>query len=72
MKVGLRLRRLSKKLLINSSGTVSKGKTVLRQAQHERVILNEIDTPTVHPEPVEGRTVGFSTASKPECGTLVQ
>ena len=52
-----------KKLLINSSEAVSTGIHVLRQAQHERIILNISESPSVHPELVEGRTEGFSTAS---------
>jgi hypothetical protein len=59
--------------LINSSEAALQRNTVLRQAQHERIILNPIEVPSVHPEPVEGRTEGFSTASKKKldkmCGT---
>jgi len=53
-----------KKLLINSSEAVPTSILVLRQAQHKRIILNVTKPPTVHPELVKGRTVGFSTASQ--------
>jgi hypothetical protein len=57
----------AEKLLINSSEAVSTGIHVLRQAQHERIILNISESPSAHPELVEGRTEGFSTASEALC-----
>jgi four helix bundle protein len=54
--------------LINSSEAVSTSIDVLRQAQHERIILNVAKPPSVHPELVEGRTEGFSTASNVKIG----
>jgi hypothetical protein len=44
----------AKKLLINSSETVSTNILVLRQAQHEREIFSIPQSPSVHPELVEG------------------
>jgi len=52
------------KPLINSPEASSNRKHVLRQAQHERIIFHVPQTPSVHPELVEGRTEDFSTASK--------
>jgi len=44
----------AKKLLINSSEAISTEIHVLRQAQHERILLDVSASPTVHPELVEG------------------
>jgi len=55
---------LTQKLLINSSEAASTGILVLRQAQHERIILTVSNSSSVHPEHVEGRTEGFLTASQ--------
>jgi hypothetical protein len=37
---------------------------MLREPQHERTILNDIKTPPVRPEPVEGLPESFSTACR--------
>ena len=58
------LSHLAEKLLINSLKPVHTSETVLRQAQHEREKGPDAEVSSVHPEPVEGRTEGFSTASQ--------
>jgi hypothetical protein len=38
---------------------------MLRQAQHERILLNHFNTHSVRPEPVEGLRLGFQQPVQP-------
>jgi hypothetical protein len=42
---------------------------MLRQAQHERILLNHFKTHSVRPEPVEGLRLVFQQPVKPETET---